>query len=414
MPSLTDLLDDAVGPVVPGFHPADVLARAGRRRRSARVRRALGAAVVVVLVAGGGLLLARGGDRPRVTTPATTRSGVFPDHTGTVLAFDDGIDGVTLVDLDHRIAVRRVLPGQRAGDQPYRLTRAGNSLIVGWNDVYAAPLDGGRSRRLGHATYSVPADGPGRVWLVDWSGSAIGVGTSTLREVDLAGHVLAQGAGPDASTGTVASGVPGGVALETRSGVAYWNVDQRVITGRDGSGPAFVSDARAGRIVWCEGPCSSLVVHEFGGTPPFVVIPAPSLLKAFDARNARLSPDGTLLAASGGGDIVVFDTRTGRQQVAIGTFTGSSQPSLRWSADGRRLFFNSDSYMKDTTEIGEFIVATTTVHVATVPFGGLESGVALSQRDARALLRAPLARASTCTPPLVEPSRRTRPCGFRF
>ena len=133
MPGLTELLDDAVGPVVPGFDPGDVSSRAAPASPAGSgFRRAIAGVVVLALVTGAALLVTRGGGTTRITTPVTPPSrGVFPDTTRTVLALSDGYDGATFVDLDHRIAVRRPIDGERAGDQPYRLTRVGNALVVG-------------------------------------------------------------------------------------------------------------------------------------------------------------------------------------------------------------------------------------------------------------------------------------------
>ena len=293
MPGLTELLDDAVGPRRPRLRPRRrLVARARRRHRAVRVRRAIAGVVVLALVTGAALLVTRGDGTTRITTPVTPPSrGVFPDTTRTVLALSDGYDGATFVDLDHRIAVRRPIDGERAGDQPYRLTRVGNSLVVGWGDVYAAPLDGGPSKLLGHATYYVPAADAGAVWLIDYSGGAIGQGTSTFREVDRAGRVLVETPGPDASLGYPAIGIPGGIAFETEQGVALWNAASGQVTATLGSVPrlpTFVSDSHGDLLAWCETTCDLFHVTRLAPSGPVDLPILPPHQTTFDARAAAV------------------------------------------------------------------------------------------------------------------------------
>ncbi len=56
----------------------------------------------------------------------------FDGVTDTVLVFDDGYDGALVLDVDTGDQQRVGLPGQRAGDQPFRLHRMGSWLVVGW------------------------------------------------------------------------------------------------------------------------------------------------------------------------------------------------------------------------------------------------------------------------------------------
>src|SRR5204862_6609968 len=99
-----------------------------------------------------------------------------------VLVFDDGYDGVVALDVGAQIVTRRPVAGQKAGDQPFRSLLVGGRLVVGWGDVYAVPLAGGRSRRLGRGV-AVPADEPGAVWLPSYGG----VRTATERLGDRRG-----------------------------------------------------------------------------------------------------------------------------------------------------------------------------------------------------------------------------------
>jgi hypothetical protein len=74
-----------------------------------------------------------------LTTTTTLRPGadpatgpLFGDPSDVVLLFDDGIDGVLALDPDGRVGSRSVIDGQVAGSSPYRMTRVGDTLVVGW------------------------------------------------------------------------------------------------------------------------------------------------------------------------------------------------------------------------------------------------------------------------------------------
>jgi hypothetical protein len=106
------------------------------------------------------------------------------------------LSSLTDLDLDHRTAVRRAIPGQCPGDQRWDIIRSGDSFVVGWGEVWASPIAGGPPRLLGPVVTYIPADEPGAVWLVDYPGGGIGEGTPTLREVTVTGAVLRTEPGP--------------------------------------------------------------------------------------------------------------------------------------------------------------------------------------------------------------------------
>ena len=106
-----------------------------------------------------------------------------------MLLLSDGIDGVTAIDLDNRIAGRRVIPGERAGDQPYRITVTGDHVVVGWGEIYAQPLSGAQSAKIDDATTYVPAAESGEVWTVAWEGERVGLGPAVVRRVNVNGTV---------------------------------------------------------------------------------------------------------------------------------------------------------------------------------------------------------------------------------
>ena len=180
---------------------------ARRRRRHRRMTAGATIAVVVALVAGLLFLVSNSSRGGRGVASSTRPNGVgtFTHPTGDVLVFADGLT----LDLDHRTAVARAIPGQRGGDQQWDIIRSGDSFVVGWGEVWASPIAGGSSRLLGPVVTFVPAAEAGAVWLVDYPGGRIGEGTPTLREVTVTGSVLRTEVGPPVSSGVPIVGTPG-------------------------------------------------------------------------------------------------------------------------------------------------------------------------------------------------------------
>jgi hypothetical protein len=110
---------------------------------------------------------------------------------------------------------------------------------------------------------------------------------------------------------------------------------------------------------------------------------------------------------------MLIDTTSGTSQL-ITPKTVPRSVAFEWAPDGRRLFFNTDSYQANQTAVGEYELDTHQLHQAILPFGGAISGVAIDQPQARALLNATLGAATACLSPTVQPSGRTASCGFRF
>lgn len=92
--------------------------------------------------------LSEAGEPGQVEEPVVPPEG-FAAATGTVLLFDDGGDGGLLVDLDTWERQRVDLPGQRAGDQPFRLWQLGGWVEVGWEEIWAVvPGEPERARQV--------------------------------------------------------------------------------------------------------------------------------------------------------------------------------------------------------------------------------------------------------------------------
>ena len=185
-------------------------------------RRTLSLAAAVAVLVGGtaAILVHTTRDEDSVVTADTTkpsdgrRSGVFSSPTDTVLLFSDGIDGATAIDLDRRLAGRRVIDGERAGDQQFRLTLTGDKLVVGWGEIYASPLAGGPSQKIADATIYLPASEDGEVWTLTWEGGSIGSGSAILRRVQIDGTTVFESTSFDPAVLEPVQGVPGGLLVK--------------------------------------------------------------------------------------------------------------------------------------------------------------------------------------------------------
>src|SRR5689334_21567149 len=195
MARLRDLLEEAAGFAEPSFGPPDVERRARTHRQRRHTRVAIATVTAVALVAGSVVVIARRhrasthisttATAPPSTPPSTTAKAhpIFGTPTDTTLIFDDGYDGIALLDLDQGTLTRRVVTGQRAGDQPYRLIRVADRLVVGWGRIWAVPLSGAKPYEIGDATVAIPATEPDLIWLYDYPGQ-VAPGRQPVAEAD--------------------------------------------------------------------------------------------------------------------------------------------------------------------------------------------------------------------------------------
>ena len=390
-------------------------------------RRVLAAVAAVVVLAGAGVavLLTRGaGDENGVvSTEPTAPAGpaddaVFATPTNVVLLFSDGIDGATAVDLDRGVAGRRVIDGERAGDQSFRLTLTGDHLVVGWGEIYADPLDGGPSRKIADATIYVPASEPGEVWTLTWDGGAIGAGPSTIARVRVDGTVAYGPASIDLTNSSAVIGVPGGLAFDTPKASRCGTPTRGAFGPVLGPGPVTAASSDGRSLAWCQSTCDTVHVVDLDHTGP---PPAPH---AAVSQQVALSPDGSRLAvlrptdpspdpADTGADLVVTDWQNSVETVVAHNLDESD--TLHWTADGRQLFVTEYSYGDQSMRIGRFDTDTRLWEIQTVPFGaGL--GAAVVDRDqARSFFSTPLVPESECPGGGGSyPSGRTGVCTFQF
>ncbi len=399
----------------------------GSRSTGSPSRRVLAAVAAVAVLAGAGvavLAAVRAGDENGVvstepTAPARPAGdAVFATPTNVVLLFSDGIDGVTAVDLDRGLAGRRVIDGERAGDQSFRLTVTGNHLVVGWGEIYADPLDGGPSRKIADATIYVPASEPGQVWTLTWDGGAVGAGSSTIARVRVDGTVTYGPASIDMTNASAMTGVPGGLAFDTPEGVAVWDADTGAFGPVLGPGPVAAASSDGRSLAWCQSSCDTVHIVDLRHTGP---PPAPH---AAVGQQLALSPDGSRVAvlrptdpspdpAHTGADLVITDRQTSIETILAHDLDQSD--TLLWSADGRQLFVTEYSYGDRSMRISRFDTETQLWEIHTIPFGGGLGAVIVDRDQARSFFSTPLVPESECPGGGGSyPSDRTGVCTFRF
>jgi hypothetical protein len=411
---------DAIGEALTvGDDLDDTGGHAFRRTRSTTRRsrrRALVVAAVLVVagtVAGAALTAVRSGrrDAPDVAATGTSAGAVFDARTDTVLVFSDGIDGITALDLDAGVAARRVIDGERAGDQPFRLNLVDDHLVVGWGEIYAAPLDGSPSVHLDTARIYIPAAEPGQVWTI--IPGPLGQGMVQVQRITMDGTVIVTTDALDLSRFTPLYGVPGGLLVQGPEGLAIWEASSGGVSDPIGANAPAISVASDGtHLAWCDEACQQPHLVDLDRTGP------PTTPAAAPGQRVALSADGQHLAAlrstTAGTELVVTDLTTG-QETPVAT-TPPHSGSVQWADDGRQLFYASASAAAGETTLGRYDLHTDTWQTVDLD---LDTGHAVAMfvpanRDrASALLTGKRTEPGDC-PEVGDtfPSGRTEPCAF--
>ncbi len=400
--------------------PAPAHERARPRRRLLLAAASI-AAVAVIAV---GVVIANSGDDTTrveeiVDTPTEPTLadapepepsvGVFSSATDSVLLFTDGIDGATAIDLDHRLAGRRVVEGERAGDQPVRLALTEDHLVVGWGEIYAAPLDGGASLKIADATTYLPAAEPGEVWTLTWDVGRSGALSQTLERVRIDGTVVYSSADFGQQDFNPVLGVPGGVMVDTPEGVAVWDASSDSLREVLGPGPVTSVSSDGQSLAWCLSTCSDTRVAELEvkGAPP-------SRHVAGSFQKIALSPDGRQLAIlrpdGDAADLVVVDQSTSESaSVATGL---NPYGAVQWDSDGEQLFYTESSYLQDTMRVGRYDVTAGTWELTTLEVGGGLGAIVVDRDEARSFFADERVDKADCPAPDIYPSRRDGVCTF--
>jgi hypothetical protein len=309
-------------------------------------------------------------------------------ETPWALIFDDGLDGVTVIDPNHPTGTNGIpIEGQRPGDQPFRLELVGGHLVVGWDRVYAVDLDTAASTLLGDATIFLPAAEPDRVWLIDYPGGRLGAGIPRAWQVSVLGEVIS----PPfelKTDGVPEIGVASGLALESDSGILIWDLDEEEVVARLGLGSSFISDTtseQGAALAWCDDPCDELHITDI----PFMedqTIIHPGQGNRFLARAARFSSDGRYLAApTEAGDIIVFDRGTGRSHVAF-SLPPNHIDHLEWAPSTNEIFATALVENELTTRIALHMLGTGRPETMDVCQSLGSDFVVVREEDARSLL----------------------------
>jgi hypothetical protein len=295
---------------------------------------------------------------------------VFGEASGVLLLFDDGLEGLTAVDLDRRIAARSAVEGQRPGDEPYSMIQAGDHLVVGWHEPHAVDIRTRQARSLGEATIFLPAAEPNRVWMLDY-GDRIGPVPPNVWQVDVGTGEAVTETVELTVEGDPQIGIPGGLALQSERGMALWDLAGgfKVL---ESDGPGWAHHVRGDQLVWCSDHClvlqsTSTSAVETSG------VEVPDTYDSFVGQ-ARISPDGRFLSALLGRDdptvgeaLLIKDRHTGDEIIVSDPETEVAE--LAWSSGSDQLFATSRSYGESETVVWRYDVIDDTFEAVVLPFG---------------------------------------------
>jgi hypothetical protein len=281
-----------------------------------------------------------------------------------------------------------------------------NDLIVGWDQVWAVPLDGGPSHTLGTGAVSVPGVEAGTVWLYDYKNF------TRAWQVDLAGNTLHQ---VPLSGSYPVTGVAGGLLVARAASTvivdAHTAATRPFGTGATDVGRADVGDVHGSKVVWNEPGTTRIHVTDVTtGSDRLLMQPPAS--GAVNVANVRFSPDGTQVAVPVGTTLFTVDVTDGKWR-NLGAWPGG-YPSVTWTPDGSQILAAVSSGTPTATELIRYDLHTGQREEVTLPVDGIGSTLAMRFSEASALLQAPLVAASSCPTPMIQPSGRTAPCRFAF
>lgn len=265
---------------------------------------------------------------------------VFARPTGTMLLIDTGGGEATIVDLDTGRWAEVPLEEQRPGDQPFRLWPMGDSIVVGWGEIWAVtPGRDMEARHLGEATFFVPDADPNRVWLIDYEGGRVGQGVPTWTLVGgKEGEILHQAEGAEEQLAV--RGIPSGLVLRSPDGrLSVYAPSTGEISDYEPEARYIVA-AGPDQVVWCGENCLTLVSTRGDDSVRIEGHPG----RAFHPDLVWLSHDGAYLAAVTWIDseahpvMAIYDALTGERLHETAPFAADDPPTGAWTADGQFIY----------------------------------------------------------------------------
>ncbi len=323
------------------------------------------------------------GTQPRTTAATAASERIFSETTGDVLVFDNGFDGVTVIDLDRGTTTHAGVDGQLGGDQPYRIHRVASSLLFGWGEITTFDLETLDSQLLGAATIFVPATEPDRVWMIEFPGGYLSNEEPVVWQVNMTGDAVTETV-PLGFSGFPVHGLPDGLAVETRDGVMLWDADSRSVVRQLGRGQGIVADVSSHSIAWCAEPCTQLRISDLAGTFHVQVPAAPT-----DVPNARFSPDGAYLAVPTPSGADIFEATSGNLVLSSTDGASHQSPRLAGWDDGSEIVYTSTySYPLSEMTLSRIDLSEATSEAVTLPVGGGLAFVVVPRDEAGVLLAA--------------------------
>lgn len=326
---------------------------------------------------------------PQPTIPSTTvplaspaTGPLFREETGDVLVFDNGLSGVVAIDPDERVRSAAPVVGQRSGDQPYRMHRVDNRLVVGWGAIYAHSLVTGESTFLSVGTIFIPAVESGRIWIIDWAnGSNIGTGVPSAWQVDMEGNILTEPTKIEADGWSFPSmGIPGGLAVRTDDSVVLWYPYTGFSDQVFGDSSTSVIDTWNELFAFCSDSCTDqTVINLSTGETIF------TRTGAVSSYTGRFSPDGSMLAlTTEAGDTLVIELANPDRVAGAmkGLGAGDSNLFVTWAPDSSALYIATYAYGLPSLTIVRYDIEAQTTATAVLPFGGTLDFVVMTPAEA--------------------------------
>lgn len=251
------------------------------------------------------------------------------------------------------------------------MVKVGNHLVVGWGEIYSVDINSRSSFSLGEATIFVPSASGDSVWLIDYPGGRIGNGPKTVWQVTTEGETVTE---PTLLHSDLHPqyGVPGGLALQSDSGLDLWDASSGQLRHLDAHGPGFVEDVHGPNLLWSASTRQSLMLTDTT-TLETTTFDMP---ESQTVDSAAFSDDGTLIAValSTGtttkGVLLVIDLQTGVQTL-VGTTDPTVRPSyVAWAPDNDQIFVTGYSYGASFTRISRYQVSDGEFSTVVVPVGG--------------------------------------------